>query len=487
MHDAPLRAPAYRSRDVQSRAFRRAARHDERPQRLELCVAVIDRALQSRDPRFIDLRLCELRVHFFSIRRREQRADREQIALHRYEHFIDARQRARRSRDADRRIQLVDVTICVDARVVLGNPPAAEQAGGPRISRFRINLWRHAVNFAAMEHEIKDVTILGAGPTGLFASFYCGMRGASAQVVDALSATGGQLTALYPEKYIFDVAGFPRVLAKDLVRSLEEQAAQFKAPIHLDQHVTALERTDEGFVLVTATDRFPTRSLVIAAGIGAFSPRRLPQTVAEPWYGRGIHDRVTSPSQFRGKKVVIIGGGDSAFDWAQQLRGTAESISLVHRSDRFRAHAATVADVLASAEAGTTKVFTYHELHDIHSDGDYFHAITLRHVRSKELSRIDADVILPMLGFVSDLGTLTEWGMSIENDEIMVNSQMETGQPGIYAAGDICTYPGKLKLIATGFAEAATAVNQAVHWIYPDKKVAPGHSSNMAVFGQTDD
>ena len=338
-----------------------------------------------------------------------------------------------------------------------------------------------------MEHEIKDVTILGAGPTGLFAQFYCGMRGASAQVIDALSQAGGQLTALYPEKYIFDVAGFPKILAKDLVRSLEDQAAQFNEPVHLNQHVMGLEEGDGHFVLVTKTDRFPTRSVVLAAGIGAFSPRRLPQAVAEPWYGKGIEDRVLDPEQFRGKRVIIIGGGDSAFDWAQQLRGTAQAISLVHRSDRFRAHSATVADVLAACEAGSTKLFAFHELQDIHAAGDTFDSVTLRHVKSKELLQLDCDVILPMLGFVSDLGPLNEWGLHLVNDEIVVNSQMETGHTGIYAAGDICTYPGKLKLIATGFAEAATAVNQAVHFVHPDKKVAPGHSSNMAVFGQKDD
>ncbi|MDQ2889673.1 MAG: NAD(P)/FAD-dependent oxidoreductase [Gemmatimonadota bacterium] len=338
-----------------------------------------------------------------------------------------------------------------------------------------------------MEHEIKDVTILGAGPTGLFALFYCGMRGASAQVIDALSQTGGQLTALYPEKYIFDVAGFPKVLAKELVRGLEEQALQFGQPVHLNQNVTGLEEANGHFVLVTEADRFPTRSIVLAAGIGAFSPRRLPQAVAEPWYGRGIQDRVLDPEQYRGKRVIIIGGGDSAFDWAQQLRGTAAAISLVHRSDRFRAHAATVADVMTSVDAGATKLYTFHELHDIHSDGDYFHSVTLRHVKTKELATMQCDVILPMLGFVSDLGALTGWGLRLEKEEIVVNSQMETGRAGIYSAGDVCTFPGKLKLIASGFAEAATAVNQAVHWIYPEKKIAPGHSSNMGIFGQTDD
>ncbi len=338
-----------------------------------------------------------------------------------------------------------------------------------------------------MDHEIKDVTILGAGPTGLFALFYCGMRGASGQVLDALSQSGGQLTALYPEKYIFDVAGFPTVLAKDLVRSLEAQAAQFGGPVHLNQHVTGLEKQDDHFVLVTETDRFPTRSIVLAAGIGAFSPRHLPQAVADPWYGNGIQDRVLDPEDYRGKRVIIIGGGDSAFDWTQQLRGTAAAVSLVHRSDRFRAHAATVADVLASVDSSHTKLFTFHELHDIHSRGDYFDSVTLRHVKTKELTQVECDVILPMLGFVSDMGALTEWGLQLENDEILVNSQMETGRAGIYSAGDICAYPGKLKLIATGFAEAATAVNQAVHFVHPDKKVAPGHSSNMALFGQKDD
>lgn len=338
-----------------------------------------------------------------------------------------------------------------------------------------------------MDHEIKDLTILGAGPTGLFALFYCGMRGATGQVLDALDQPGGQLTALYPEKYIFDVAGFPRVLARDLVRSLEEQAAQFQQPLYLNQHVTGLEQGDDHMVVVTETDRFPTRAVIIAAGIGAFSPRRLPQPAAQPWYGRGIHDRVLDPEQFEGKRIMIIGGGDSAFDWAHQLSGRASSVSLVHRSDRFRAHAATVGDVMRAVEDGRTQLYAFHELHDIHSSGDYIERVTLRDLKAKTTREVEVDAILPMLGFVSDLGALRDWGLRLEKDEIVVNSQMETGRPGVYAAGDICTFPGKLKLIASGFAEGATAVNQAVHWIYPEKKVAPGHSSNMGIFGQKDD
>ena len=339
----------------------------------------------------------------------------------------------------------------------------------------------------SQSHPIRDITIIGGGPTGLFASFYAGMRGATAQIIDALPQLGGQLTALYPEKFIFDVGGFAKVLAKDLVKELVEQASQFNLTPHLNQNVTALEQEEGHLVLVTETDRFPTRAIVIAAGIGAFSPRRLPQACAEPWYGRGIYDRVSNPEDFRGQRIVIIGGGDSAFDWAQQLRDRAQAVTLIHRSDKYRAHGATITDVVAAASAGRTTLFPFHELHDVRSEGDKLVGITIREVKTKATRDIDADAVLPMLGFHSDIGALAEWGLNCVKDEIVVNSLMETGRPGIYAAGDITTYPGKLKLIATGFGEAATAVNQAVHWIYPEKKVNPGHSSNMAIFGQKDD
>ena len=341
-------------------------------------------------------------------------------------------------------------------------------------------------------HPLVDITIIGGGPTGLFALFYAGMRGGTAQIIDALPELGGQLTALYPEKYIFDVAGFPKVLAKDLVKQFAEQASQFHRdvpfPAHLTQRVTGLEEADGHFVLVTDKARYPTRSVVIAAGIGAFRPRRLPQACAEPWYGRGIYDLVQDPAQFNDKKVVIIGGGDSAFDWAAQLRHRASSVTLVHRSDRFRAHAATVAEVQSAAAEnnGRVAIHTFHELDAVHGDNTLT-GIRLKDIKQKTTRDVDCDVVLPMLGYVSDLGALVEWGLTIEKDEIVVSTTMDTGRPGIYAAGDIVTYPGKLKLIASGFSEAAIAVNQAIHWIYPEKKVAPGHSSNMAIFGQKDD
>jgi thioredoxin reductase (NADPH) len=315
------------------------------------------------------------------------------------------------------------------------------------------------------------------------------MRGASAQIVDALPELGGQLAALYPEKFIFDVAGYPKVLAKDLVRSLAEQAAQFQEPVHLGQRVTGLEECNGGFVLHTDKGEFPTKAILVAAGIGAFSPRRLPQACTEPWYGKGIYDVVTDPKEFQDQRVVIIGGGDSAFDWATQLSGIATHVSLVHRSDRFRAHAATIAQFDGDVEAGRASRYTFHEIADVlcKRDGERFSHIMLRDVKAKVTTEIEADVVLPMLGFVSDIGPIADWGLTLEKDEIVVNQLMETGRPGIWAAGDVTTYPGKLKLIACGFGEAATAVNQAVHWIYPEKKVAPGHSSNMAIFGQKDD
>ena len=340
-----------------------------------------------------------------------------------------------------------------------------------------------------MVHDSRDITIIGGGPTGLFAMFYAGMRQVSAQIVDALAEPGGQLSALYPEKFIFDVAGFPQILAKDLVRALVEQNKRFAGTMHLGQRVTTLEKDGDHFVLVTETDRFPTKTLILAAGIGAFSPRRLPQACAEPWYGKGIHDVVTDPERFRGQRVVIIGGGDTAFDWGVQLLPRARSVALVHRTDRFRAHDATVNEYKAAVDAGRAAMYTFHELADVvcKAGTDRFSHLVLRDVKTKTTREIEADVVLPMLGFVSHMGAISEWGLTLQKDEIVVNSQMETGREGIYAAGDVTTYPGKLKLIATGFSEAAIAVNQAVHWIYPDKKIAPGHSSNMAVFGQKDD
>ncbi len=338
--------------------------------------------------------------------------------------------------------------------------------------------------------DVKDITIIGAGPTGLFGAFYAGMRGATCRLIDNLDQVGGQLTALYPEKYIFDVAGFPKVLAKDLVKGMAEQAFQFKQPVHLGQKVTGLKRESENgrpaFTVVTDGDEYPSRTVLIAGGIGAFTPRKLPLKDVDHWYERGLYDRILDPQVFRGKRVLLVGGGDSAFDWAVNLQGIARRILMIHRRDGFRAHAATVEQVQALAAAGKMELRTFWELKAIHG-GDAIEAVTIVNSKTKAEERVAIDNVIPQLGFISSLGPIAEWGLELEKGDIKVSQTMETNIPGIFAAGDITTYAGKLKLIATGAAEAAIAVNHAVHFINPAAKIEPGHSSNMALFGQTED
>jgi ferredoxin/flavodoxin---NADP+ reductase len=340
------------------------------------------------------------------------------------------------------------------------------------------------------EHDITDISIIGGGPTGLFAAFYAGMRGASARIIDALPALGGQLMALYPEKYIFDVAGFPKVLAKDLVRDMTAQALQFGATTHLGEVVTGLRRVEDEaqghFVLETATDSFPTRTIVIAAGIGAFEARRLGVEGEERFEEKGLYFKVLDPRQFEGKRVLLVGGGDSAFDWAVNLQGIARSIMLIHRRDGFRAHAATVNQVHELHRCGQCELRTFWEVKELHGNGR-LERVTIRNSKTKDEETLDVDAVIPLLGFHSDLGAIKEWGLDTAKADILVDQVMATNVPGIYAAGDVTSYPGKLKLIATGAAEACIAVNNAVHFINPKAKVNPGHSSNLAIFGQKDD
>ncbi len=338
--------------------------------------------------------------------------------------------------------------------------------------------------------DVKDITIIGAGPTGLFAAFYAGMRGASHRLIDNLDQVGGQLTALYPEKYIFDVAGFPKILSKDLVKGMAEQGLQWKAPLHLGEKVVGLTTARENgkplFTVVTDKDQYPGRTVLIAGGIGAFTPRKLPLKDADQWLGKGLYDRVLNPKEFTRKRVLIVGGGDSAFDWAVNLQGIARSILMIHRRDGFRAHQATVDQVQALCAAGKMELRTFWEVKAI-LGGERIERVTMFNNKTKEEETVPMDSVIPQLGFVSSLGAIAEWGLELEKGDIKVSQTMETNLPGIFAAGDITTYPGKLKLIATGVAEACIAVNHAVHFINPSAKVEPGHSSNMALFGHKDD
>jgi thioredoxin reductase (NADPH) len=339
------------------------------------------------------------------------------------------------------------------------------------------------------ERELKDVTIIGAGPTGLFAAFYAGMRGASAQLIDALPALGGQLMALYPEKFIFDVAGFPKVLAKDLVRDMSAQAMQFGCATHLGEIVTGLRRIEDPdgglghFVLETSDHEYPTKTIVIAAGIGAFEPRKLGIADEERFEEKGLYFKVLDPKQFAGQRVLLVGGGDSAFDWAVNLQGVASSVTLIHRRDHFRAHEATVKQVERLAAEGRCELRTFCEVKTLIGNGRV-EQVTLLDSKTKAEQTRDFDAVIPLLGFHSDIGAIKEWGLETEKVDIKVDQTMATNVRGIYAAGDITTYPGKLKLIAVGAAEACIAVNNAVHLINPKAKIMPGHSSNMAIFGQ---
>jgi thioredoxin reductase len=340
------------------------------------------------------------------------------------------------------------------------------------------------------EQELKDISVIGGGPTGLFAAFYAGMRGASARIIDALPALGGQLMALYPEKYIFDVAGFPKVLAKDLVRDMAAQGLQFGATTHLGQVVTGLRRVENGagshFVLETSEDDYPTKTIIIAAGIGAFEARKLGIEGEDRYEEKGLYFKVLDPHQFEGQRVLLVGGGDSAFDWAVNLQGIAKSIMLIHRRDGFRAHQATIDQVQEFSRGGKCELRTFWEVKALHGNGKV-ERVTLFNSKTKEVETLEMDAVIPLLGFHSDLGAIKEWGLDTEKADIKVDQVMATNVPGIYAAGDITSYPGKLKLIATGAAEACIAVNNAVHLINPKAKVMPGHSSNMALFGQKDD
>ncbi|MBT3326981.1 MAG: NAD(P)/FAD-dependent oxidoreductase [Gemmatimonadales bacterium] len=332
-----------------------------------------------------------------------------------------------------------------------------------------------------MANDIRDITIVGGGPTGLFAAFYAGMRGSSCRIVDSLPDLGGQLTALYPEKYIHDVGGFPKVLAKDLVKGLVEQALQFDPEVILDEQVGEVERKDDHFEMRCANGIYLTRSIVIAGGKGAFEPMPLKCAGYEDFFQKGIEYAVKDPESFRDKKVIVVGGGDSALDFVLMLKGIASSISLVHRRDGWRAHAASVTQMEAAAEAGEIDLRTFYEVREVHGE-DVVHSVTMFDNRTDEDETVECDVVLSCLGFKPDLGPIKAWGLEVEKNRIKVDQLMATNVDGIFAAGDVVDYEGKLDLIATGFAEAAVAVNNAVHFVDPSARVNPGHSTNMKVF-----
>jgi ferredoxin/flavodoxin---NADP+ reductase len=331
------------------------------------------------------------------------------------------------------------------------------------------------------EAERLDINIIGGGPTGLFAAFYAGMRGASVRIIDSLPELGGQLMALYPEKYVYDVGGFPQITGKALAENLIEQGTQFHPEVRLEEEVRELEREPDGFNLVTSQASYPSRTVLIAAGKGAFSPRILDCPGYAELQGKGVEYHVRDPSRYEGQRVLIVGGGDSAVDWALALKDLTTSLVLIHRREGFRAHAHSMQQLKAAVEAGTVDLRTYHEVRSIQGE-DRVTGATIYDNRTDQDTTLEVDAVLSLIGFRPDLGPLARWGLDLNRNTIRVTPTMQTNIEGVFAAGDIATYEGKLELIATGFAEAAIAVNHAVHHIDPKARVNPGHSTNLKVF-----
>jgi thioredoxin reductase (NADPH) len=325
-----------------------------------------------------------------------------------------------------------------------------------------------------------DVLIVGAGPVGLFGAYYAGVRTLSTAVLDSLEEPGGQITAMYPEKAIFDVAGFPAVKGRELVENLLAQAAPFKPAYVLGQQAVGLERGNGGFAVTTSGGhRIETRAIVITGGIGTFTPRPLP--TGGEYLGRGLVHFVPEPDSYAGQDIVVVGGGDSALDWALMLESIGKSVTIVHRRGEFRAHQHSVELLKAS----TVRILTDAQISAVRGD-PHVTEVDVAITGEDAPVTLACDKLVAALGFTANLGPLMEWGLDIQKRQIMTDPAGRTSVPGIYAAGDIVDYEGKVKLIATGFGEVATAVNNAYAYLNPGKSAFPGHLSDYApVPGET--
>jgi thioredoxin reductase len=331
--------------------------------------------------------------------------------------------------------------------------------------------------------QVFDITFIGAGPTGLYGAFYAGLREMSVKVIDTLPQPGGQLTVLYPDKKIYDVPGFPVIRAKDLVAHLVEQISQWNPSMALGERALNLLReplpgdeTDEGcWVIQTDKMRHFTRTVVVSAGIGAFQPIKLENESVDRWQDKGVEYLVKHPEDYREKRVLVIGGGDSAVDWALALEPLAEHVTLIHRRAGFRAHDSSVNALLESS----VDVLVFYELRELQGDTHLKRAVIFDN-RNQEERTLEIDTALLALGFKADLGPIREWGLeTIGRRYLKVNSKMETNLPGVFAAGDVALQEelDPLNLIVVGFGQVTVAVNYAYTVIKPGGKVFPGHSS----------
>jgi len=333
-----------------------------------------------------------------------------------------------------------------------------------------------------------DVAVIGAGPVGLFAIFECGMLKMRCHVIDTLDVIGGQCAALYPEKPIYDIPGYPRILAQDLVDRLAEQAAPFEPVYHLGQQVTGLARQADGrWRLTTSKGRvIDATAVIIAAGCGAFGPNRPPLAGIEDYEGAAVHYLVQRREDFRGRRVVIAGGGDSAVDWAVSLAELAEQIYVVHRRAKFRAAPASVDRLHHLAECGKVELVIPYQLAGLEGDGRNLDGVVVADLEGNT-RELRADRLLPFFGLSMHLGPIADWGLQLDHHHITVNpATSETSTAGIYAIGDIAHYQNKLKLILSGFSEAALAAHairplvfpgEALHWEYSTTKGVPGETA----------
>lgn len=362
-----------------------------------------------------------------------------------------------------------------------GKPPAAAPPPAPAPASAPVTAHTPAPAPAPApahegEREIFDVTIIGAGPAGLFGAFYAGLRELHVKIIDALDEAGGQLTALYPEKFIYDVPGFPKVLSIDLVKNLLEQTRMWQPAMCLGERVQGMTRGEDGVMTLTTNKATHyTRAVLICAGVGAFQPKKLPQPEFAQYEGKGLYYSVKSKSDFRGKNVLVVGGGDSAVDWALNLKDYAKKVTLIHRRDGFRAHDSSV----TALKMSPVEVKLFYELKTAGGAGKVQNA-TIFDNRTNEETILPVDAIILTLGYSVDLGPIKEWGLEMEGSRyIRVNSKQETSVPGIYAAGDICAEHDiePMNLIVEGFSQASRAINFAYQYLHPQAKAFPGHSS----------
>lgn len=329
---------------------------------------------------------------------------------------------------------------------------------------------------------ITDVAIIGAGPVGLFAVFQCGMLGLKAHVIDALPQIGGQCSALYPEKPIYDIPAYPEITAGELIVQLEKQAAPFAPVYHLNQSIVSICDKDAIKVLKTSAGKdIHARSVIIAAGAGAFGPNRPPLDGIEDYEGTSVFYMIRHKQDFAGQRIVIAGGGDSAVDWANALAERAKNIMLVHRRDKFRAAPESVSRLHQLADNGTIEILTPYQLHALEGANGHLSAVQIKG-KDGNIKTVEADILLPFFGLAADLGIMKDWELEVEHHKIVVDPATEmTSQSGIYAIGDIASYKNKLNLILTGFSEAATAAHTIYHQIHPQTELHVEYSTTKGL------